>query len=120
MARAFDRAEDEVNHSLQELKTSVGALSCSKTDRAENERNYLESALKILHEMTEISDDEIYEGVTVEVMEVQDKLEKERVEVNEWKEEMVDVGREVSWPCCCDIYKFEFYEADALVVWECS
>ena len=58
MARVFDRTDEEVNHSLQELKTSMEATvaatcasSCGTNDRAKHERSYLERALKILTEM---------------------------------------------------------------------
>ena len=71
LARVFDRAEEEVHHFLRGLEASMEetvaatrALSCGTNDRAENERNYLKSASKMLNGMTEMSAKEIYEVVT--------------------------------------------------------
>ena len=74
VVRVFDWAKEDVNQSVQEAKTSMGAtvaatcaLSCGTRDMAgsEGERNYLESALKILSEMTEMPE-ELCEVMTVE------------------------------------------------------
>ena len=68
VAQVFDRTEAEVNLSLQEFKASMeatvaatSALSCGTNDRADNERSYLESALKILSGMMDTEEDGIYE-----------------------------------------------------------
>ena len=88
VARAFARAQEGINHSLQELKISMEAtvqatctMSCGTNDRAWNDRKYLESALKILLELTEMSEDEV---VTIEKWwRWKEELEEEKVEVFE-------------------------------------
>ena len=67
VARGFGRAEEEVNHSLQELKTSMEATVAQLLPEVVAQTTGLTVREIVSSQpMTEVSEDEIYEVVTVE------------------------------------------------------